>query len=355
MLYRSGLFEKNKVRIGWSPGGKFELQVRNQPLIESVDTHIMGPKIYPRHDTQVPPRSLMILNVHMDLSQAMPGLIYDVMPNVLLKETHPNLVTIPMLHNIEGHEANCVPYIIVNLSQKGIFLSKEQMLGHLEPTSISLEEMTTETSLRETKAPEEIQSDDMIPLEKKFITSPADVERHRKVLLQDADVAEEYREKFKRLCEEYDDIFSKGPADIGKTPLITMEIDTGDSPPMCQRPYNLPLKHADWVKKELETLEKAGIISRSVSPWASPIVIVPKKTEPGEPPKKRLCVDYRVINSLIPTVTKAHSKAKGVLTLVPLPKIDEIYARLRGSAIYSAMDMTSGYHHMELSAQNQPL
>ena len=194
----------------------------------------------------------------------------------------------------------------------------------------------------------------MIPLKKKFITSPADVERHRKVLLQDADVAEEYREKFKRLCEEYDDIFSKGSADIGKTPLITMEIDTGDSPPVCQRPYNLPLKHADWVKKELEMLEKAGIISRSISPWASPIVIVPKKTEPGEPPKKRLCVDYRVINSLIPTVTKAHSKAKGVLTLVPLPKIDEIYARLRGSAIYSAMDMTSGYHHMELSAEAKP-
>ena len=70
-----------------------------------------------------------------------------------------------------------------------------------------------------------------------------------------------------------------------------MEIETGDSPLVCQRPYNLPLKHIDWVQKELDTLEKA----RSVSPWASPIVIVPKRTEPGEPPKKRLCVDYRVI------------------------------------------------------------
>ena len=133
-----------------------------------------------------------------------------------------------------------------------------------------------------------------------------------------------------------------------------MEIDTGDSPPICQRPYNLPLKHADWVRKELEMLEKAGIISRSISPWASPIVIVPKKTEPGQPPKKRLCVDYRALNSLIPPVTKAHSKAKGVLTLVPLPKIDEIYARLRGSTIYSALDMTSGYHHMELQKKLNP-
>ena len=63
-------------------------------------------------------------------------------------------------------------------------------------------------------------------------------------------------------------------------------------PPISQRPYNLPLKHADWVQKELDTLGKAGVITRSVSPWASPIVIVPKKTEPEEPPRRRLCVDY---------------------------------------------------------------
>ena len=133
-----------------------------------------------------------------------------------------------------------------------------------------------------------------------------------------------------------------------------MEIETEDSPPVCQRPYNLPLKHVDWVQKELDTLEKAGVITHSISPWASPIVIVQKRTEPGEPPKKRLCVDYRVINSLLPKVNKAHSKAKGVLTLVPLPKIDEIYARLKGSGVYSSCDAQSSYHHMELSAKARP-
>ena len=156
------------------------------------------------------------------------------------------------------------------------------------------------------------------------------------------------------LCEEYNDIFSKDSSDIGKTPLITMEMETGDSPPVCQRLYNLPLKHIDWVQKELNTLEKAGVITRSVSPWASPIVIVPKRTALGDPPKKRLCVDYRVINSLLPKVNKAHSKAKGVLTLVPLLKIYEIYARLKGSKVYSGFDAWSGYHHMELSAKARP-
>ena len=68
---------------------------------------------------------------------------------------------------------------------------------------------------------------------------------------------------------------------------------------------------------------------RSVSTWASPIIVMPKKTAPGEPPKWRLCIDYKAIISLLPPVKKAFSKAKGVLTLVTLPKIDEIYACLK--------------------------
>ena len=101
-------------------------------------------------------------------------------------------------------------------------------------------------------------------------------------------------------------------------------------------------------------MEKAGIIAKSVSPWASPIVIVPKKTAPGEPARRQLCVDYCILNQLLPKVDKVHSKAKGVLTLVPLPKIDEIYAKLEGSTIYSTFDMRSGYYHLELSQESQP-
>ena len=35
--------------------------------------------------------------------------------------------------------------------------------------------------------------------------------------------------------------------------------------------------------KRIEILEKAGVIVRSVSTWASPIVVVPKRTAPGNP------------------------------------------------------------------------
>ena len=133
-----------------------------------------------------------------------------------------------------------------------------------------------------------------------------------------------------------------------------MDIDTGENPPVCQRPYTLPLKHAEWVKKELNILEAAGIIVRSVSPWASPIVVVPKRSAPGEPPKRHMCVDYRALNKLLPPVKKAHSNAKGVLSLVPLPKIDEIYACLKGSKVFSTPDMHSGYHHVEMTKEARP-
>ena len=37
-----------------------------------------------------------------------------------------------------------------------------------------------------------------------------------------------------------------------------MEIDTGDHPPITQRPYSLALKHIEWVQEEIEKLEQAG-------------------------------------------------------------------------------------------------
>ena len=453
---------KYKIGIGWSPTGKFQLDLHQQVLVESVKVYMSGPTLQTRQCITIPSRSLMVLNAKATIDRHMEGGLHKVVPNFLLSDEYPELVLIPTVHNVEITKLECIPYVLLNLSEEAIFLRKGEILGHLEKEDITIEEITTETMLQckdmksekldcgdtveeafiaspvsgdtckkvklqdvkalsHCKMTEKVtaeavsqckdmeseklncgnesqktfiaspagidtcqkvklqkaevlsidkneyketmlQSEGMenekprcdISSEKKFITSPADVDTHRKVKLQDAEVLNKYKIDFKKLCEEYDDIFSKDSSDIGKTPLITMEIETGDSPPVCQRPYNLPLKHVDWVQQELNTLEKAGVITRSVSPWASPIVIVPKRTAPGDPPKKRLCVDYRVINSLLPKVNKAHSKAKGVLTLVPLPKIDEIYARLKGSKVYSGFDARSGYHHMELSAKARP-
>ena len=99
-----------------------------------------------------------------------------------------------------------------------------------------------------------------------------------------------------------------------------MDIDTGDSPLICQKPYNLPLKHAEWVKREQNILEKAGVIVHSVSPWASPIMIVPKRSTPGEPPKGRLCVDYHALNNLLTPMKKDIQNLKEYSPLFYYPK-----------------------------------
>ena len=489
---------KYKIGIGWSPNRKFQLDLHQQVLVESIKVYMSGPTLQTRQCITIPSRSLMVLNAKATIDKHMEGGLHKVVPNFLLSDEYPELVLIPTVHNVEITKIECIPYILLNLFEEAILLRKGEILGHLEKEDITIEEITTETMLQckdmeseklncgdqlkkafiaspvssdtckkvrlqdvetlghckitieEVTAEDMLQCKDMeseklncgdklkkmfivssvnvdtcekvkqqdvealsyckisveeiatgtilqsegmenekplcdilsekefiaspaeidthrkvklqdvevlninenkcketmlqsegmenekphcdISSEKKFITSPADVDTHRKVKLQDAEVLDKYKIELEKLCEEYDDIFSKDSSDIGKTPLITMEIETGDSPPVCQRPYNLPLKHIDWVQKELNTLEKAGVITRSVSPWASPIVIVPKRMALGEPPKKRLCVDYRVINSLLPKVNKAHSKAKGVLTLLPL------YARLKGSKVYSGFD-----------------
>ena len=63
---------------------------------------------------------------------------------------------------------------------------------------------------------------------KGFITSPADIDPRQPIKLRDAEVAPQHREAFENLCSEFQDIFSKDSADLGKTPLLKMDIPTRD-------------------------------------------------------------------------------------------------------------------------------
>ena len=131
-----------------------------------------------------------------------------------------------------------------------------------------------------------------------------------------------------------------------------MEIDTSDSLPVAQNPHTLPLKHHEWVRKEIETLEKAGVIEISLSPWASPVIVVPKKSAPDEPPRRCLCVDYRKVNALQQEV-KQMDRGTGCLSLYPLPKIDEMFPKLKGARCFSTIDLQSGYYHIGLTHESR--
>ena len=355
---------QNHISVRYSENGKCILDYKQQELVVSLSVEDK-PQLSLANSMNLPGRTLAVVHVSNDLKPEQSGQLYEIEPNYLPTEEYPNLYIIPMIHNVDIHKMEDVPLVVINFLTDSFYLSKGEIMGFMQNQSLDISEIITETSteplpilLEEVNDIEELKEQKrkitLENIEKKFITFPVDIEVHRKVELQDAEVTEAQQNAFKELCDEYKDILSIDSSDIGKIPLIEMEFDTGDSPPITQKSYTLPLKHATWVQKELEILEKAGVIVRSVSPWASPIVVVPKRTAQGEPPKRRLCVDYQEVNSLLPPVRKAFSKVKGVLTLVPLPKIDEIYARLQGSKIYSTFDMRSGYYHIVLSEESRP-
>ena len=212
-------------------------------------------------------------------------------------------------------------------------------------------EITTEDKIKEHLAkpqhwvPQRHETLPEIPSDTAFICSPADVPGPHKVHLHDKEISSDIHQRFEELCEEYGQAFSKHNEDINRTKLVKTDVDTGDSPPVSSRPYTLPLKHYEWVQKEIESLEHAGVITKSMSLWASPIVIVPKKSASGEPLKRRLCVDFRKVNQLQQQVI-TEGKSKGQISIHPLPKIDEMYAKLKGARVFSTIDLRSGYHHI---------
>ena len=154
-----------------------------------------------------------------------------------------------MIHNVDMHKTKIVPLVVFNFSTEDIPLSKGEVMGFMQNQSLDISEIITETSTEpstimiEDNDKEVLQNLDgevnMENMEKRFITSPADIEVHRNVDLQDTDISKTQWNAFKDLCTEFKDIFSMDSGHIGKTPLLEVEIDTGDSLPITQKPYPL--------------------------------------------------------------------------------------------------------------------
>ena len=66
-----------------------------------------------------------------------------------------------------------------------------------------------------------------------------------------------------------------------------------------------------------------------------------------------MCIDYQKINKLQPEVTKPDG-GKGCILLIPLIKIDELYAKLKGYKVFSSLDLRSGYYHIGLKDSAKP-
>jgi hypothetical protein len=74
------------------------------------------------------------------------------------------------------------------------------------------------------------------------------------------------------IFDEFKDVFSTDDDDLGTTNIMEHSINTGSSKPLKQPPRRVPLALADEEKLTIEQMERQGIIRKSLSPWASPIV-----------------------------------------------------------------------------------
>jgi hypothetical protein len=99
--------------------------------------------------------------------------------------------------------------------------------------------------------------------------------------------------------------------------------------PISKRPYCMPPKELDELKKQLRELLDKGYIHRSSSPWGCPAPFVKKKDG-----SLRLCVDYRPLNAV------------SIKNQYPLPRIDVLFYQLAGTKVFSKIGLRSSYHEI---------
>ena len=204
----------------------------------------------------------------------------DIRMDIGFHHRNPNVYIPPSFVNNPNNKYNpkYIPLTIFNLSKVDhLYIGRDTVIAFADvPEFESYNvEIASEDKIKEHLAkprncvPQRHKTLPEFPSDTAFICFPADVPGHRKVHLQDKEISGDVRQRFEELCEEYGQAFSKHNEDIGRTKLVKMDVDTGDSPPVSSRCYTVPLKHYEWVQKEIESIEHVGIITKSMSPWAS--------------------------------------------------------------------------------------
>ena len=146
-----------------------------------------------------------------------------------------------------------------------------------------------------------------------------------------ADLTQEQENELVDLITDFREVIATNLSELGRARGVQHEIHLLPGPPVCARPYRMPFNKRLIAKQKIDDMLKYDIIRPSISPFSSPIVLVPKKN--GE---WRFCVDYRKLN------------AQTVKCPYPLPRIDETLDAAAGSMFFSTLDLYSGYWQIEI-------
>ena len=165
-----------------------------------------------------------------------------------------------------------------------------------------------------------------------------DRERKEKLLelLQEPNLPLQEKQTLLEFLTGYHHVFSLEEGERGETDLVQMEIKTGKTPPKKQPTRRIPFTLCQEVARQLDQMQKQGVMQPSRSPWASSVVLVKKRDG-----SHHFCVDYRGLNS----ITKPDS--------YPLPRIEDLLDQLRQSAYFSSIDLASGFWQIRMHPDSQ--
>ena len=135
------------------------------------------------------------------------------------------------------------------------------------------------------------------------------------------------------LRKEFPEVFSNLP---GKAKVGSFKIETGNAEPRRSHPYRVPDRLKEGVRSEVKKLVDLGIVVPSISPWASPVVPVPKTDG-----TVRVCIDYRKLNEV--TTSDPYYMAS----------MEEILERVGSSKIISKIDLCKGFYQVEVDPPSQ--
>lgn len=166
--------------------------------------------------------------------------------------------------------------------------------------------------------------------------------RHLNISINSIDCQELSKTKIEQIkydiIQQYKDVFE---AKIGTIPNYKCSLKVKPFlKPVFLKARPVPYALKDKVEKELQNLEDQGVITRTeYSDWGSPLVIVPKPDG-----NVRLCIDYKV--SLNPQLMDAR---------YPIPKVDDIFYKMKGGKFYCTLDVHRAYHHLEVDDESKKL
>ena len=145
----------------------------------------------------------------------------------------------------------------------------------------------------------------------------------------DNNLNENQTNELKDILSSYSDVLTDVP---GKTDLIEHDVIVKSDIPVTRKAYMLPYALREKVRLEIDNMLEAGIAEKSNSPYASPIVVVPKKDS-----SIRLCVDYRRLNEIT------------IFDPQPMPKLEDVINKLGKAKYLSKLDLTKGFWQIPLS------